>query len=112
MLVVLCSIILQAPGLFLERPGILIWEKVGCVLTSNEVHFVFLAEKLHCIIFKSIETPIWNGKQNSLTGPVITGSFEKQAPGEKLWCHDVTHVELGARSGRHSNVTESKAVTF
>ena len=24
--------------------------------------------------------PIWNGKQNSLTGPVITGSFEKRAP--------------------------------
>ena len=30
--------------------------------------------------FKTFETPIWNGKQNSLTGPVITGSFEKRAP--------------------------------
>ena len=27
------------------------------------------------------ETPIWKGKQNSLTAPVITGSFEKRAPG-------------------------------
>ena len=35
------------------------------------------------LIFKSFETPIWNGKQNSLTGPVITGSFEKRAPGVK-----------------------------
>ena len=26
--------------------------------------------------------PIWNGKQNSLTGPVITESFEKRAPGQ------------------------------
>ena len=35
------------------------------------------------IIFKAFETPIWHGKQNSLTGPVITGSFEKRAPGTK-----------------------------
>ena len=39
--------------------------KVGCVLASNE---------------KTFETNILNGKQNSLTGPVITGSFEKRAP--------------------------------
>ena len=31
--------------------------------------------------FKTFEIPIWNGKQNSLTGPVVTGSFEKRAPG-------------------------------
>ena len=31
-------------------------------------------------IFKPSETPTWNEKQNSLTGPVITGSFEKRAP--------------------------------
>ena len=78
-------------GPFLERPGKLtgpvsyfeieVSRKVGCVLTSNEVHFVSLAENLNCIIFKSFETPIWNGKQNSLTGPAITGSFEKRAPG-------------------------------
>ena len=24
-------------------------------------------------------------EKKSLTGPVITGSFEKQAPGEKVW---------------------------
>ena len=29
-----------------------------------------------------METPIWNGKQNSLTGPITTGSIEKRAPGE------------------------------
>ena len=34
-------------------------------------------------MFKAFETPVWNGKQNSLTGPVITGSFEKRAPGHK-----------------------------
>ena len=34
-------------------------------------------------ISKTFETLIWNGKQNSLTGPVITGSFEKRAPGER-----------------------------
>ena len=55
--------------------------KLGCVLTSNEVRFDSLAEKLYRIIFKSFETPIWNGKENSLTGPVITGSFEKRTPG-------------------------------
>ena len=58
--------------------------KVGCVLPSSEVHFASLAIQitlLLSIIFKTFETPIWNGKQNSLTGPVITGSFEKQAPG-------------------------------
>lgn len=33
------------------------------------------------MIFKTIETPLWSGKeQNSLTGPVMTGSFEKRAP--------------------------------
>ena len=67
---------------FLERPSkltgpvsyfeIKVSRKVGCVLASNEVHFVSLAE--------NFTTLIWNGKQNSLTGPVITGSFEKRAP--------------------------------
>ena len=50
-------------GLFLERPG---------NLTGT---------KSYCVIFKTFETPVWNGKQNSLTGPVITGSFGKRAPG-------------------------------
>ena len=36
------------------------------------------------MIFKTFEIPIWNGKQNSLTGPVITGSFEKRAPGVRF----------------------------
>ena len=41
-----------------------------------------------CTIFKTFETPILNEKQNSLTGPVISGSFEKRAPGveyARLW---------------------------
>ena len=32
------------------------------------------------MICKTFEIPIWNGKQNSLTGPVITGNLEKRAP--------------------------------
>ena len=78
-------------GPFLERPGnltgpksyfeIKVPRKVGCVLTFNEVHFVSLADNATELIFKRFETLIWNGKQNSLTGPVITGSFEKRAPG-------------------------------
>ena len=93
------SMVLPVKGPFLERPGNLTGpksyfeiegsRKVGCVLTSNEVHFVSLADNftvhtvlLYCIS-KPFETLIWNGKQNinSLTGPVITGSFEKRAPG-------------------------------
>ena len=79
-------------GPFLERPGnlkspkshfeIKVLPKVVCVLTSKEVHFVSLADNLtQCTIFKPFEIPISNGKQNSLTGPVITESFEKWAPG-------------------------------
>ena len=47
---------LKSRGLFLERPGKLtgpvsyfeieVSRKVGCVLTSNEVHFVSLAENV------------------------------------------------------------------
>ena len=33
-------------------------------------------------------------------------------PGANLRCHDVTHVDPGARSHCHSNVTEIKAVFF
>ena len=32
-------------------------------------------------MLKPFETPIWNGKQSSLMGLVITGSFKKRAPG-------------------------------
>ena len=74
--------------LFLESPGnltgpesyfeIKVSRKVGCVLTSNKAHFVSLAD--NSTIFKTFETPIVNRKQKRLTGPVINGSFEKQAP--------------------------------
>ena len=94
----------MAWGPFLERPGKLTGpvsyfeieasRKVGGVLTSNEVHFVSVAE--NCIIFKSFETPFWNGKQNSLTGPVITGSFEKQAP-DHLVCKELKSAEVQSR---------------
>ena len=78
---------LHSRGPFLESPGnltgpksyfeIKVSREVGCVLTSNEVHFVSLAN----YFFKTFEIPIWNGKQDNLTGPVITGSFEKRATG-------------------------------
>ena len=40
-----------------------------------------LAVAINCTVFKPSETLIWNGKQNTLTGPVIIRSFEKRAPG-------------------------------
>ena len=40
--------------------------------------------------FQNFWTPILNGKQNSLTGPVITGSFEKRAPGARFSKDPVT----------------------
>ena len=74
-------------GPLLESPGnltgpksyieIKFSRKVGSVLTSNKVHFVSLANK-------TFENPVCNGKQNGLTRPVITGSFEKRAPGLRL----------------------------
>ena len=76
---------------YLNGPKIRFWnqnfKKVGCVLNSNKVHFVSSANNFTVsIIFKAFETHICNGKQNSLTGPVITRSFEKRAPG-----HQFTH---------------------
>ena len=46
-------------------------------------------------MFKTFETPILNGKQNSLTGPVITGSFEKRAPGLFITSPDHLAVMAG-----------------
>ena len=61
-------------GPFLERLTgpishfqIKVSRREGCVLTSNQVHFVSLADNL-TTIFKTFETPILSGKQNSLTG--------------------------------------------
>ena len=72
-------------GPFLERPGILFWnrslEKIRVCSDLKWSPFCFFSWKLYCIIFKSFETPFRNGKQNSLTGPIITGSFEKRAHG-------------------------------
>ena len=74
----------QIRGPFLERPGNLTGPKsyfeikfsgkVCCVLTSNEVHFVSLANNFTVPFSKLLKL------QNSLTGPVITGSFEKRTP--------------------------------
>ena len=61
--------------------------KGGSVLTSYEVHFVALAENLTASV-----SPILSGKQNSLTDPLITGSFEKRAPGQE---HCVVYIYLG-----------------
>ena len=46
--------------------------------------------------FQTFETPIWNGKQNNLTGPIITGSFEKRVP-EPI--RDLTYVNLPEHNG-------------
>ena len=54
-----------------------------CVLTSNEVRFVSLAE--NCIIFKTFKTHILNGNQNGLTRPVTTDSFEGRTPGTRKY---------------------------
>ena len=42
---------------------------------------IWIPTEISGIFVKTFETPIWNGKQNNLKGPVITGSFEKRAPG-------------------------------
>ena len=77
-----------ARGPFLERPGnltgpksyfeIKLSRKVGCVLTSNEVHFVSLADNL-TVQFSNL-LKLLTKMENCLTGPIITGSFEKRAP--------------------------------
>ena len=79
-------------GLLLERPGNLtgpksyfeskVSRKGGRVMTSNEVNFVSLADTFTVQFLNLLKLPSGiSGKQNSLTGPVITGSFEKRAPG-------------------------------
>ena len=72
-------------GLFLERPGKLtgpvayfeieVSRKVGCILTSNEVHFVSLAENFTVQFLKVLKLPPGMENKNSSTGPVINGSF-------------------------------------
>ena len=79
-------------GPFLERPGkltgpksyfeIKVSRKVGRVVTSNEVNFVSLADTFTVQFSNLLKLPC--EKQNSLTGPVITRSFEKRAPGLHL----------------------------
>ena len=77
-------------GPFLQRPGnltgpesdfdIKVSRKVGCALTSDEVHFISLADNFTVQFYRNLlklDLPLeW--KPNSLTGPVITGSFEKR----------------------------------
>ena len=50
-------------------------------MTSNEIHFVSLANNFTVQFSNLLKLPSGMEKQNSLTGPIITGSFEKQAPG-------------------------------
>ena len=57
-----------------------------CALTGPKSYFEIKVSRkggcvLTCIVFKTFETPVWNGKQNSLTGPATIESFEKQASG-------------------------------
>ena len=80
---------IETRGPFLERLGNLTGpesdfdikgsRKVGRVLTSDEVHFVSLADNFTVQFSNLLKLPLeW--KTNSITGPVITGSFEKRAP--------------------------------
>ena len=64
-----------------------------CFLASNEVHFVSLAENLTVQFSKVSKLP--SGMENILTGPVITGSFEKRAPGVCIWTCVLFCVALG-----------------
>ena len=83
---------------FLERPGKLtgpvsyfeidVSRKVGCVLTSNEVHFVSLAENF-TVNFQKFWNSHLEWKTNSFTGPVITRSFEKRTT--RLLLRAITH---------------------
>ena len=92
-------------GPFLERPGNLtgpksyfemkVSSKEVSVMTSNEVHFVSLANNFTAQFSNLLKLP--SGVENSLTGPVITGSFEKLTPGEK---HGVWWKPRGL-SGKH-----------
>ena len=75
-------------GPFLERPGNLtgpisyfemkVSRRVGCVLTSNEVQFVSLADNFNVRFLNLLK--LSSGMENK-TGPVIIGNFEKRAPG-------------------------------
>ena len=84
---------------FTEIFKLLIEQRVLLNLTRTSLYT--FKKSLYWTIFKPSKTPIWNGKQNSLTGPVITGSFEKRAPGVETqqnielmtfaltWCADI-----------------------
>ena len=62
-------------------------------MTSNEVNFVSLADTFTVQFLNLLKLPSGiSGKQNSLTGPVITGSFEKRALGREL-------LQLGLQLG-------------
>ena len=83
-------LILRTGGPFLERPDnltgpesdfdIKISRKVGCVLNANKVDFVSLANNFTVKHSKLLKILSGMENKNSLTGPVITGSFEKRAP--------------------------------
>ena len=70
--VALTTVTIGTWGLFLERPGKLtgpvsyfeneVSRKVGCILTSNEVHFVSLAENFTVQFLKVLKLP--SGMEN------------------------------------------------
>ena len=79
----------QTGGPFLERPATLtspesdfdikVPRKVGRVLTSNEVHFVSLADTFTVQFSNLLKIPL-DGKQNSLTAPVIPRELRETGP--------------------------------
>ena len=69
---------------FVLSIGSLVFEAMfyGVLAETTEVHFVSLADNF-TVEFSNL-LKLSSGMENKTAGPVITGSFEKQAPGSKL----------------------------
>ena len=65
---------------FFGKPQLL-FRSALCVLTSNKVHLVSLAHN-YTVKFSNSLKLLSGMEKSSLTGPLFTGSFEKQSPGQ------------------------------
>ena len=87
----------RASGPFLERPGKLtgpvsyfeieVSRKVGCVLTSNEVHFVSLAENF-TVNFQKFWNSHLEWKTKQLNGPDNLPGISRNGPLKRNWTRD------------------------
>ena len=84
------NIVIRAPwGLFFESPGNFSGPKSNIpieiqrirarVLASKLLHFILLTDSFIMLDIKPTETSILHVNNNSFTGPLITGAFEKWA---------------------------------